>query len=123
MPFELGLAYHHAQSGNHSSFIFADHYRDFETRLSDLKGIDIYEHGNDFRNIFSSLTAAFISQESVPSVVDMNAVYELVNDSKEEILVAAGSQTLFHPRVFTELVFASISIWRTRQVKKRSSQP
>lgn len=53
----------------------------------------------------------------------MNAVYELVNDSKEEILVAAGSQTLFHPRVFTELVFASISIWRTRQVKKRSSQP
>lgn len=122
MPFELGLAYHHSVSGSHHCFIFAENYTSFEKSLSDLKGIDIQEHGKDASRVFSRLTAAFVAQNSMPTVKDMNAVYELVMDNLPNVLENAGSQSLYHPRVFLELVFTANSFWKTRQVIKRSSQ-
>jgi len=122
MPFELGLAYHHSLSlaDKHSCFIFAGDYKGFEDRLSDLKGIDIQVHDNDISKVFSRLCAAFVAQDLVPTVIDMKAVYELLTDSLPGVLENAGSDSLFHPMVFSELVFTARAFWNSRPVKTRS---
>lgn len=122
MPFELGLAFHHSLSGKHRCFIFeADHKR-FETSLGDLKGIDIYQHAGKVEKLFAELSAAFVEEDLMPSVADMMAVYFLTSDQLPSILVAAGTDSLIHARVFDEVLFFIGSMWKSRQVKIRSSQ-
>ncbi len=122
MPFELGLAYHHSLSGEHTCFIFSVDYNRFEASLSDFKGFDIHQHGNDVSRVFSSLCAAFTSQQLNPTVKDMAAVYELLKDRAPAILEDFGSESHLHPSVFSELVFTAQSFWGSRPVKTRSSQ-
>jgi len=122
MPFELGLAYHHSLSGNHTCFIFeADHKR-FEKSLGDLKGVDIYQHAGKPENLFSELSAAMVEEDLMPSVADMLGVYLLTSDQLPRILAQAGTSSLFHARVFDDLLFFIGSMWNSRQVLRRSSQ-
>ncbi len=124
MPFELGMAYFYSRSeAAHQCFIFDGDHRQFEKSLSDLKGVDIYAHGSEVRRLFSQLCSALNAQDLLPTVHDMTAVYILVLDRLPSIMADAGSDSIFHARVFERVVFAANKFWAARQVKSRSSQP
>lgn len=122
MPFELGLAYHHSLSGRHSCFIFEEDHKRFEKSLGDLKGIDIYQHAGKAEKLFSELSGALIKEDLIPSVIDMLAVYHLTLDQLPRIYSDAGTNSLFHARVFDEVLYFIGFIWNSRPVKTRSSQ-
>jgi hypothetical protein len=122
MPFELGLAYHHSLSGNHTCFIFESEYKRFERSLGDLKGVDIYQHKSNVEKLFSELTGALVKENLMPSVRDMLAVYILTTETFPSFCSDAGTETLFHSRVFDDVLYFLRKIWADRQVKTRSNQ-
>ena len=122
MPFELGMAYYKARlSGKHQCFVFANDHRQFEQSLSDLKGIDILQHGSDAAKLFSELRAAFESEGPKPSVPEMKEVHGLLDVQMPSIFDECGCATVFHASAFKQIVFMLLRLWRSRQVSERSS--
>ena len=122
MPFELGLAYHHSTVSSHKCFLFEADHRRLERTLSDLKGVDSYEHRNEVKLLFSGLSSALVTEDPMPTVLEMQAVYEMIADALPQIKQDAGSDSVFHARVFDEVVFAIGALWNGREVRRRSSQ-
>lgn len=123
MPFELGLAYHHSLKSSHQILIFARNHQQFEASLGDLKGIDIYEHHDDIKALFSCLAQAFVKEENKPTVPNMMAAFELAKAALPNILVNAGAKSLFHAQVFHEVVFVLGSIWKAVRPDSSSLNP
>lgn len=115
------MAYFISRISDHRCFVFDSSYKNFDRSLSDLKGIDILQHGSDESQIFSRLTEAFNTEFPMPTVRDMMIVYLLVKSDLRQILEDAGSPTIFHARAFEEVALTAGIYWKRRQVKRRSS--
>jgi hypothetical protein len=109
MPFELGLAVAHQQSGGeHTWFVFEEVPHRLSKSLSDLDGSDVYLHEGTANGILAELSNAFVRSDRQPTIDQMRAIYRGLRKAKPVILRDAGAKTLFAARPFKDLsTFAS----------------
>lgn len=113
MPFELGLSVAWemlSRKGRHAWFVCESQNWRLSKSLSDLNGTDGYIHGGTIAGVFRELGNAFVRSGRQPSVQQMWKIYRDVRRSLPEILRAAGTNSVYHARVFKEIcVVASAS--------------
>ena len=109
MPFELGLAVAHQQSGGaHTWFVFEEVAHRLSKSLSDLDGSDVYLHQGTPNGVLAELSNAFVRSDRQPNIDQMRAIYRELRKAKPIILHDAGAKTVFAARPFKDLcTFAS----------------
>ena len=116
MPFELGLAVVWQWKGDpeHRYFVFEANARRAEKSLSDLKGTEIYAHGNRLRGVFRELTDVLVNEPHQPTVRDLEAIYRKLKKEAVGIKQRVRRKSLFHARPFRDLVIKALAIARER---------
>jgi hypothetical protein len=109
MPFELGLAVAHQQSGGqHTWSVFEEVEHRLSKSLSDLDGSAVYLHRGKPNSVLAELSNAFIRSDRQPTIDQMRAIYRDLRRAKPVILHDAGVETVFAARPFKDLsTFAS----------------
>lgn len=109
MPFELGLAVAHQQSGGeHTWFVFEKVAHRLSKSLSDLDGSDVCLHEGTANGVLAELSNAFVRSDRQPTIDQMRAIYRGLRRAKPIILHDAGVKTHFAARPFKDLpTFAS----------------
>jgi len=123
MPFELGLAvaWQWIAEPSHSWYVFEANGRRAEKSLSDLKGTEIYAHGNRPRGVFRELTDVLVNEPHQPTVRDLEAIYRGLRKYAVEIKEKLRRKSLFHARPFRDLVIRALAIARERIPSLRQS--
>jgi hypothetical protein len=106
MPFELGLCVADAnrrEGQKQNWFVFEAEANRIDKSLSDLKGTDPRIHDATVRSVMSGLCNIFRRPGRQPSVPQMMQIYRGLRKNQAAILRAAGTNTLYTKRVFTDL--------------------
>jgi hypothetical protein len=108
MPFELGFAVGWARANpSHSWFVFESVLRRIQKTLSDLDGTEVYIHGGTVDGVIREVSNAFVSSARQPTVPEMMRIYVRLRRIVPQIQRSAGSISLFTPRCFAEIAFAT----------------
>ncbi len=109
MPFELGLAVAWQMQRPLSHMWFAFERKPFRLNksLSDLNGSDHFVHDGSISGVWRELLNAFSRADRQPTVDEMRGVYRTLLSAKPSVLRASGSDSVFKPRPFRELIVAA----------------
>jgi hypothetical protein len=113
MPFELGLTVMAAMEhpAGHTWCVFESNERRVQKSLSDLSGTDVYVHDGTIEGLFRELCNALVRVKRRPTVKQMNAVYQTLEESCPGVMAKAGTRSPFGARVFADLaVYANEAV-------------
>lgn len=109
MPCELGMTvtWQILNPSRHTWFVFESRHRRLQKSLSDLDGSDPNIHGGTVEGVMRELCNAFVRHGAAPSVPEMMRTYRRVVGQLNEVLINAGTTSVFEARVFEDLCFVS----------------
>ena len=81
--------------------------RRVQKSLSDLGGTDVYVHEGTIDGLFRELCNALVGVNRQPTVHQMTAVYETLEESCPGIMAKAGTSSPFGARVFADMVVSA----------------
>lgn len=120
MPVELGLALYrsHVTNGTHRVYVFESKPYRTQRSTSDINGIDPQIHQGSARGVMAGLRNIFRQPGDVTTVPEMLGSYRAVKRKIPEILLNAGSKSLFEASVFHDLSVAA-SVESDKLIKER----
>ena len=120
MPFELGLAVSRAKLDARTTwFVLEAKVHRLSKSLSDLAGTDPYIHGGKPHGVFREICNCLVREQRQPTVAEITTIYGGLKKIAPEILIGAGSQSLFAARVFHDLILAAQTLTTSTLLGRR----
>jgi hypothetical protein len=95
MPFDLGLTVMAAMNhpASHTWCVFESNAHRIQKSLSDLSGTDVYVHDGTIQGLFRELCNALVRVKRRPTVRQMKAVYQTLEEACPGVMAKAGTRS------------------------------